>query len=109
LGCDYSASVLPFLLFPFSPDGGSSGACFIFCPACFHAILPMVVLSLLQFLSPFAVSPHSGYLSASAFSLSVSGLFPLAFALGSGYLALDTHLFSMCLIRSALSCRSEFL
>ena len=41
----------------------------------------------LQFLSPSAVSPHSGYPSASAFSLSVPGLLPLALALGSGYLA----------------------
>ena len=34
-----------------------------------------------------AVSPHSGYLSASAFFLSAPGFFPFAFALGSGYLA----------------------
>ena len=40
------------------------------------------------FLFALAVSPHSGYLSALAFSLSVPGLFPLAFALGSGYSAL---------------------
>jgi len=46
-----------------------------------------------NFLSPSAVSPHSGYLSASASFLSASGLFPLAFALGSGYLALGCLLF----------------
>ena len=80
-------SALSFPFFPFSPVGGSSGASFLFRPACFHAFLPIPVLSLLQFLSPFAVSPHSGYLSVSAFFLAASGLFPLAFALGSGYLA----------------------
>ena len=86
-------SVLSFPFFPFSPDGGSSGASFLFRPACFHAFLPIPVLSFLQFLSPVAVSPHSGYLSASAFFLSVPGLFPLAFALGYGYLAW-AHTFS---------------
>ena len=40
---------------------------FPFRSACFHASLPVLVLSFLHFLSPFAVSPHSGYLSASAF------------------------------------------
>ena len=80
-------SVLSFPFFPVSPDGGSPGAFFLFRPACFHAFLLTPVLSLLQFLSPSAFSPHSGYLSVSAFFLSVSGLFPLAFALGSGYLA----------------------
>ena len=84
-------SVLSFPFFPFSPDGGSSGASFLFCPACFHAFLPIPVLSFLHFLSPFTVSPHSSYLSASAFSLSVPGLFPLAFALGSGYLAFGIY------------------
>ena len=86
-------SVLSFPFFPFSPDGGSSGASFLFRPACFHAFLPIPVLSFLQFLSPIAVSPHSGYLSASAFFLSAPGLFPLAFALGSGYLAWAHTLF----------------
>ena len=82
-------SVLSFPFFPFSPDGGSSGASFLFRSACCHASLPIPVLSFLHFRSPFAVSPHSGYFSASTFSLSGSGLFPLAFALGSGYLASD--------------------
>ena len=82
-------SALSFPFFPFSPVGGSSGASFLFRPACFHAFLPIPVLSFLHFFSPLAVSPHSGYLSALAFSLSVPGLFPLAFALGSGYLALE--------------------
>ena len=81
-------SVLSFPFFPFSPDGGSSGAFLLFCPACFHAFLPIPVLSFLHFFSPLAVSPHSGYLSALTFSLSVPGLFPFAFALGSGYSAL---------------------
>ena len=84
-------SVLSFPFFPFSPDGGSFGASFLFRLACFHAFLPILVLSFLHFRSPFTVSPHSGYLSASAFLLSVSDLFPLAFALGSGYLALGKY------------------
>ena len=54
----------------------------------------MNIGGLLQFLSPSAVSPHSGYLSASAFVLAVSGLFPFAFALGSGYSAPGSHLLS---------------
>ena len=58
--------------------------------------------ALLHFLSPIAVSPHSGYLSASAFFLSVSGLFPLAFALGSGYLALGTYPYRYALAASFL-------
>lgn len=82
-----ASSAISFPFFPFSPDGGSSGASFLFRPACFHAFLPIPVLSFLQFLSPPAVSPHSGYLSVSAFFLSVFDLFPLAFALGSGYSA----------------------
>jgi len=81
-------SVLSFPFFPVSPDGGSSGAVFLFRPACCHALRPIPVLSFLFFLSPLAVSPRSGYLSASAFDLSASGFLPLAFALGSGYLAL---------------------
>ena len=87
-------SALSFPFFPFSPGSGSFGASFLFRPACFHAFLPISVLSFLHFLSPPAVSPHSGYLSVSAFFLAVSGLFPLAFALGSGYLALGTCLIS---------------
>ena len=87
-------SVLSFPFFPFSPDGGSSGAFFLFRPACFHAVLPIPVLSFLHFFSLFAVSPHSGYLSVSAFFLSASGLFPLAFALGSSYSALEIYTIS---------------
>ena len=71
-------SVLSFPFFPFSPVGGSSGASFLFRPACFHAFLPIPVLSFLHFLSPLAVSPHSGYLSASAFSFRFRP-FPLGF------------------------------
>ena len=62
---------------------------FLFRPACFHAFLLIPVLGFLHFLSPLAVSPHSSYLSASAFFLSAPGFFPFAFALGSGYLALS--------------------
>ena len=80
-------SALSFPFFPISPGSSSIGASFLFRPACFHAFLPIPVLSLLHFLSPIAVSPHSGYLNVSAFSLSGFGLVPLAFALGSGYLA----------------------
>ena len=67
---------LSFPFFPLSPDGGSHGASFLFRPACFHAFLPIPVLSFLQFLSPIAGSLHSSYPSASAFSLSVPGRFP---------------------------------
>ena len=52
-GSDYSAFRLSFPFFPFSPVGGSSGATFLFRPACFHAFLSILVLSLLQF--PFPV------------------------------------------------------
>ena len=45
-------SALSFPFFPFSPGSGSSGASFLFRPACFHAFLPIPVLSLLLFLSP---------------------------------------------------------
>ena len=95
------SSVLSFPFFPFSPDGGSTGASFLFRPACFHAFLPIPVLSFLHFLSPSAVSPHSGYLSTLAFFLSVPGLFPLAFALGSGYLALGMYPFGYFLVASS--------
>ena len=37
---------------------------FLFRQACFHAFLPIPVLSFLLFLSPFAPSPHSGYHSS---------------------------------------------
>ncbi|MBR5286993.1 MAG: hypothetical protein IKU34_00180 [Clostridia bacterium] len=86
-------SALSFPFFPFSPVGGSYGASFLFRPACFHAFLPIPVLGSLRFLSPFAVSLHSSYFGASAFFLSASGLFPLAFALGSGYSASGLHPF----------------
>ncbi len=66
-------SALSFPFFPLSPVGGSRGAFFLFRPACFHAFLPIPVLGLLQFLSPFAGSLHSSYPCASAFFLSVSG------------------------------------
>ena len=46
-------SVLSFPFFPFSPDGGSSGASFLFRLACFHAFLPILVLSFSAF--PFSV------------------------------------------------------
>ena len=100
-------SVLSFPFFPFSPVGGSSGASFLFRPACFHAFLPIPVLSFLHFLSPAAVSPHSSYLSALAFFLSASGLFPLAFALGSGYLASGICLFRLSLSALHLSFRNR--
>lgn len=61
-----------FPLFPISPGSGSLGALRFLtspspsssCPACFHAFLPIPVLSFLHFFSPFTVSPHSGYLSS---------------------------------------------
>ena len=70
-------SALSFPFFPFSPGGGSSGASFFFRPACFHAFLPIPVLSFLRFFSPITVSPHSSYLSVSAFFLSVPASSPL--------------------------------
>ena len=82
LGSDYSAFRLSFPCFPFSPVGGSYGASFLFRSACFHAVLPISVLSPLQFLSTFVVSPHSGYPDASTSSFRFRPL-PLAFALGS--------------------------
>ena len=57
-------SALSFPFFPFSPGGGSHGAYFLFRPACCHAVLPIPVLSFLQFLSPSAVSLHRSYHSA---------------------------------------------
>ena len=57
-------SALSFPFFPFSPVGGSFGAFFLFRPACFHATLPIPVLSFLQFLSPSSVSLHRSYHSA---------------------------------------------
>ena len=72
LGSDYSAFCLFFSLLPDLPwqrfSRCSPVSCvpfaFLFRPACFHAFLPIPVLSFLHFLSPFAVSPHSGYLSS---------------------------------------------
>ena len=64
---DYSAFRAFFSLLPVSPGGGSFGARLsAFRSACFHASLSALVLSFLRFLSPAAVSPHSGCLSASA-------------------------------------------
>ena len=71
-------SALSFPFFPFSPDGGSSG---VFRSACASQLSPSVTpvsmrsfrfrySAFLQFLSPYAVSPHSGYPSASALFLS---------------------------------------
>ena len=60
---------------------------FLFCPACFHAFLPIPVLSFLQFLSTsscFRLTVATFSRGPSDFS---SGLFPLAFALGSVYSA----------------------
>ena len=135
LGSGYSASALPFLLFPVPPRSCFPGArlrsrflgfpllsglishaflpgsctrlrcSFPFALPCFApTAVPQVLtfrfhfryfplpvrfqlLSLLHFLSPSAVSPHSGYLSTSTFFLAASALFPLAFTLGSGYSA----------------------
>ncbi len=94
LGSDYSAFRLSFPFFPFSPVGGSSGAAPQPCglpafplPSGLLPCLPSDCGTQLTAL-PFslAVSPHSGYLSASAFPCGF-GLVPFAFASGSGYLA----------------------
>ena len=66
LGSDYSAFRTFLSPLPAFPCRRFRGASFLFRPACFHAFLPIPVLSFLHFLSPLAVSPHSGYLSASA-------------------------------------------
>ena len=94
LASDYSAScsffsllpVFPWQRFlrclsvPFVPD------LFLFRPACFHAFLPIPVLSFLRlsFLR-FTVSCHRHY--AAPGLLFPARPFPFAFALGSGYLA----------------------
>ena len=72
-------SVLSFPIFPVSPDGGSSGASFLFRRACFHAYLPIPVLSFLQFLSPLRcfVSQALSQLPASCFQLGRSPLLSL--------------------------------
>jgi hypothetical protein len=77
---------------------------FLFCPACCHAVLPILVLSLLRFLSPFAVSPHSGYLSVSALPCG-SWPRPLCFRFRFGYLASDSVLadFLCCCLRDSLT------
>ena len=76
LGSDYSASRSFLSLLPALPCRRFPRCFALFRPACFHAFLPIPVLGLLQFLSPFAGSLHSSYPSASAFFLSVSGLSP---------------------------------
>ena len=96
-GSDYSASVSSFPLSSRFPLTVVSSVLlfrsrFLGFPHSFRPSFPCLlswffVLSFLHFLSPFTVSPHSGYLSVSPFFLSASGLFPFAFALGSGYLA----------------------
>ena len=83
---DYSAFRSFFSLLPVSPGGGSFGACLsAFRPACFHAFLSASVLSFLRFLSPLycfvSQALHSCRPPVS------SSVVPLAFALGSGYLA----------------------
>ena len=85
---DYSASALSFPFFPVFPSSGSSGACFPFRCACFHAFLPVLVLSSLFFLSPTPVSPRRRLLRLSRPAFRFSR-FPFAYALGSGYSAWD--------------------
>ena len=95
LGSDYSAfraflSPLPDLprrRFPrcqpvsFVPDP------LLFRPACFHAVLPIPVLSFLQF--PFSARCFVSQALHSCQPPVSSSAAPLAFALGSGYLALS--------------------
>ena len=84
-------SALSFPFFPFSPGSGSFGASFLFCPACCHAILPIPVLSFLQFLSPPAGSPHSGYPCVSAFRFLFRPL-PLGIRFRFWLLGFEAHL-----------------
>ena len=101
---------LPFLSLPVSASQRLPRGCplrfrFLGFPRSLRPSFPclpprLFVLGSLQFLSPSALSPHSGYLGASAFSLSVPGLFPLAFALGSGYSALGLYPFQILPSRS---------
>ena len=109
LGSDYSAFRSFLSLLPVLPCRRFLRCFFLFRPACFHAFLPIPVLGLLHFLSPVAGSLHSSYLSASALFLSVSGLFPLAFALGSGYLAWVHILFRCIPFALNLASRSELV
>ena len=69
-GSGYSAFRSFLSLLPALPCRRFPRCFFLFRPACFHAFLPIPVLGLLQFLSPFAGSLHSSYPSASAFFLS---------------------------------------
>ena len=90
-GFDYSASVSSFPFFPFLPHGGFSGACLsAFSSVCFHTSVSALVLS-------FPAFPFSAPLFRITGATSAAGLlfparpFPLAFALGSGYLAWVMH------------------
>ena len=66
---DYSAFCTFFSLLPdFPMQRFSSVLIFLICPACFHAFLQIVVLSVLRFLSPIIVSSHR--------TTSMSQLFP---------------------------------
>ena len=103
LGSDYSAFRSFFSLLPVLPCRRFL-QCFFPLPSSLLPCFPSdsgTQPSAIPF--ALAVLPHSGYLSASAFFLSAPGLFPLAFALGSGYSAWECMLFSHFPVRSAPS------
>ena len=86
LASDYSASRSFFSLLPVFPCRRFLRCSpvpfvpfvFLFRPACFHAFLPIPVLSFLRFLSTFPVSPHSGYFQSSSFGF-LFRIIPLGF------------------------------
>ena len=76
LGSDYSAFRSFLSLLPAFPCRRFPRCFFLFRPACFHAFLPIPVLGLLQFLSPFAGSLHSSYPDAQPSSFRFPGRSP---------------------------------
>ena len=84
---DYSAFCVSFPFFPFSPHSGLSGA-FIRPSVPPVSMLPFRLWysAFPRFLSPLLVSPHRCYFKCRPLPFSFRPL-PLAFALGSGYLA----------------------
>ena len=87
LGSDYSASVSSFPFFPFFPHSGFPGA-FIHLPFRLFPCFPFGfgTQPSCNFLSPLTVSRHRRYFSCFPFPCGFQ-VFPLAFALGSGYWA----------------------
>ena len=100
LASHYSASVSSFPLFPFPPHSGFRGARpFLSSPSLSPSVPPVSMLPIryrysafLLFLSPLPLFRVTGATSAAGLLFPVRPL-PLAFALGSGYLACRFELF----------------